>query len=173
MVEAFARAECVLLGFPLYTDSMPGVLKHFIEALEPLVNRKNNPPIGFLVQSGFPEALHSRYVERYLEKLAARLGSPYLGTIIKGNGEGIRVTPPEMNNNLFNNLQALGAGLATNGQLDPELILHTAHPERFPTILGPIFQVFLRLPLSHSYFDDMLKKNGAFEQRFARPFLEG
>ena len=173
MVEAFARAECVILGFPLYTDSMPGVVKHFIEALEPLVNRKNNPPIGFLVQSGFPEALHSRYVERYLEKLAARLGSPYLGTIIKGNGEGIRMTPPEMNNNLFNNLQALGAGFAANGRLDPELILHTAHPERFPTILGPIFQVFLRLPLSHSYFDDMLKKNGAFEQRFARPFLEG
>ena len=83
------------------------------------------------------------------------------------------MTPPEMNNNLFNNLQALGAGLATNGRFDPELILSMAHPERFPTILGPIFQVFLRLPLSHSYFDDMLKKNGAFEQRFARPFLEG
>jgi multimeric flavodoxin WrbA len=172
MVQAFAQSECVLLGFPLYTDSMPGIVKHFIEALEPLVNRKRNPPIGFLVQSGFPEALHSRYVERYLEKLAARLGSPYLGTIVKGNGEGIRVTSPEMNLNLFNNLQALGAGLAANGRLDPEILSHVAHPERFPTIMRPIFQIFVRLPMAHSYFDNMLKQNGVFEQRFARPFAE-
>jgi multimeric flavodoxin WrbA len=172
MVQAFARAECVLLGFPLYTDSMPGVVKHFIEALEPLTGHENNPPIGFLVQSGFPEALHSRYVERYLEKLAARLGSSYLGTIVKGNGEGIRVMPPEMNRNLFDNLQALGAGLAANGRLDPTHLQAIAHPERFPTILGPVFQIFLRLPASHTYFDNMLKQNGVFEQRFARPFAE-
>ena len=90
MVQAFAGAECVLLGFPLYTDAMPGMVKHFIEALEPLAGRKDNPSLGFLVQSGFPEGLHSRYVERYLEKLAERLGCPYLGTIVKGNGEGVR-----------------------------------------------------------------------------------
>jgi multimeric flavodoxin WrbA len=94
MVQAFAKAESALLGFPLYTDAMPGIVKHFIEALEPLVGRSDNPPLGFLVQSGFPEGLHSRYVERYLEKLAARLGSPYLGTIVKGGGEGTRVMPP-------------------------------------------------------------------------------
>jgi NAD(P)H-dependent FMN reductase len=76
MGSVFAQAECALLGFPLYTDAMPGVVKHFLEALEPLVGRPGNPPVGFLVQSGFPEGLHSRFVERYLEKLAARLGSP-------------------------------------------------------------------------------------------------
>jgi multimeric flavodoxin WrbA len=73
-VQAFAAAECVLIGLPLYTDAMPGSVKQFFEALEPLAGRKGNPPVGFLVQSGFPEGLHSRYVERYLEKLAARLG---------------------------------------------------------------------------------------------------
>ena len=172
MVQAFADAQCVIFGFPLYTDAMPGVVKHFIEALEPLVGRANNPPIGFVVQSGFPEGLHSRYIERYLEKLAARLGSPYLGTVVKGNGEGTRVMPPEMNQRLFTNLQALGAGLATNGWFDPELLKAIAHPERFPAILGPVFQLFLRLPIAHSYFDGMLKKNNAYEQRFARPYTE-
>jgi len=82
-VQAFAEAECAWLGFPLYTDAMPGIVKHFIDALEPLAGRKNNPPLGFLVQSGFPEGLHSRYVERYLEKLAARLGSPTWGRLSK------------------------------------------------------------------------------------------
>ena len=39
---------------------------------------------AFLVQSGFSEALHSRGLERYLAKLARRLGSPYAGTIVRG-----------------------------------------------------------------------------------------
>jgi len=146
------------------------MVKHFIEALEPLVGRKDNPPLGFVVQSGFPEGLHSRYVECYLEKLAARLGSPYLGTVVKGNGEGVRIMPPETTQGLFSNLQAVGASLAKSGRFDPVALKAIAHPEKFPTILGPIFRIFVRLPVAHSYFDDMLKKNGAYEQRFARPF---
>ncbi len=170
-VQAFAEAECTWIGFPLYTDSMPGSVKRFFEALEPLIGRKNNPPVGFVVQSGFPEGLHSRYVERYLEKLAARLGSPYLGTIVKGNGEGVRIMPSEMTRSLFDDLRALGAGLARDGRLDREILAHIATPERFPAYLGPVFQVFVRLPVAHSYFDGMLKKNGAYARRFARPFL--
>ena len=170
-VQAFADAECVILGFPLYTDAMPGIVKHFIEALEPLVGRANNPPLGFVVQSGFPEGLHSRYVERYLEKLAARLGSPYLGTVVKGNGEGTRIMPEHMTQELFAHLQAVGAGLAARGHFDPAVLAQLTHPERYPAILGPIFQLFLRLPIAHFYFDDMLRKNGAYAQRFAQPFL--
>ncbi|MGD0879281.1 MAG: NAD(P)H-dependent oxidoreductase [Anaerolineales bacterium] len=173
MVQAFATAECVLLGFPLYTDAMPGVVKHFIEALEPLTGRQNNPSIGFLVQSGFPEGLHSRYVERYLERLAERLGCPYLGTIVKGNGEGIRLMPPDATRSLFEELQSLGAGLRQEGKLDPQSLARLAAPERFPAMLGPLFQVFLSLPLAHAYFDDMLKKNDVYVQRFARPFADG
>jgi multimeric flavodoxin WrbA len=170
MVQAFARSECTILGFPLYTDSMPGIVKHFIEALEPLAGGINNPPLGFLVQSGFPEGLHSRYVERYLEKLAARIGSPYLGTIVKGGGEGTRSMPPEMTRTLFANLQALGAGLIANGRFNPQVLKTIAKPERYPAILGPVFHVVLRLPFAHAYFDNMMKQNGAYEKRFARPF---
>jgi multimeric flavodoxin WrbA len=171
-VRAFAEAECAWLGFPLYTDAMPGVVKHFIESLEPLVGRKDNPPLGFLVQSGFPEALHSRFVERYLEKLARRLGSPYLGTIVRGNGEGVRQMPPEANQGLFADLNALGAGLARDGRLVPEVLAHLATPERFPAFMGPFFRVYLRLPAAHGYFDEMLKSNDAYALRFARPFAE-
>ena len=74
-VAAFAEAETVLLGMPLYTDAMPALVMAWIEALAPRVGQAN-PRLGFLVQSGFPEALHSRPLERYLEKLARRLGSP-------------------------------------------------------------------------------------------------
>jgi hypothetical protein len=171
-VQAFARAECAWIGFPLYTDAMPGSVKHFIESLEPLVGRKNNPPVGFVIQSGFPEGLHSRYIERYLEKLAARLDSPYLGTIVKGNGEGVRIMPPEATHDLFGNLQTLGAGLAHHGRLDPQILARIATPESFPTYMVPVFQVFLRMPIANGYFDDMLKKNGAYPRRFARPMIQ-
>ena len=171
-VQAFADAECAFLGFPLYTDAMPGIVKNFIDALQPFAGRKNNPPLGFIVQSGFPEGLHSRYIERYLEKLADRLGSPYLGTIIKGNGEGVRLMSADANQSLFEGLQSLGAGLAAKGRLDTEILTRLAHPERFPSILEPVFKIVLRLPFAHSYFDNMLKKNNVYEWRFAQPFAE-
>lgn len=171
-VRAFESAECVWVGFPLYTDAMPGMVKAFIERLAHLPGRSDNPPIGFLVQSGFPEALHSRYIERYLHKLAARLGSTYLGTIVKGGGEGVRLMPPEANENLFTTLQALGRGFAENGQLDPELLPVVAGVERYPAYMGAFFKVFLRLPAAKLYWDSQLKENGAYGKRNARPFLE-
>jgi hypothetical protein len=139
--------------------------------LEPPTGRATNPPIGFVVQSGFPEGLHLRYIEQYLEKLASRLHSPYLGTVVKGNGEGTRIMPEEANKRLFENLQAIGSGLAKNGNFDAAALKTIAHPEQFPRILGPVFQLFVRLPIAHSYFDEMLKRNGVFEKRFVRPFV--
>jgi multimeric flavodoxin WrbA len=168
--EVFAEAESVWLGFPLYTDAMPGMVKTFIETLEPLRGRKNNPPIGFLVQSGFPEALHSRHIERYLEKLAHRLGAPYLGTIVKGGGEGVRMMPEERNAKLFQALQGLGKGFAQTGQLNPDLLPGVAGVERYPRFLAPVFKLFLRMPTASWYWDSQLKENGVYEDRFARPY---
>jgi multimeric flavodoxin WrbA len=172
MAQAFEDAECAIIGFPLYTDAMPGVVKHFIEALEPLVGRPNNPALGFLVQSGFPEALHSRYVERYLEKLAARLGSPYLGSIVKGGGEGTRMLPINANRRLFENLRALGAGLAAEGRFDPVILQALAKPESYPRVLAPMINLLLRIPIMQFYFDSQMKANQVYEQRFAQPFAD-
>ncbi len=170
-VEAFRQAECVWLGFPLYTDGMPALVKSFIEALEPLKGRENNPPMGFLVQSGFPEGVHSRYVERYLEALASRIGSTYLGTIIKGNGEGTRLMPDKMNRKLFDGLNALGKNLAEKGELDTEIMREIASPEKYPWILGPLFRLFLKTKISHNYFDKLLVENNAYDRRNDRPLL--
>jgi multimeric flavodoxin WrbA len=170
--QRFAEAECVWLGFPLYTDAMPGMVKSFIETLAPLRGRKNNPPVGFLVQSGFPEALHSRYVERYLQKLAARLEAPYLGTIVKGGGEGVRMMPDHMNAELFEALQGLGKGFAQTGGLNIDLLPIVAGVERYPAILAPAFKIYLRLPRASWYWDSQLKQNGVYEERFAKPYAE-
>jgi len=170
--QAFADAECVLLGFPLYTDSMPGLVKAFIETLEVYRHRPGNPPIGFLVQSGFPESTHSRHIERYLEKLADRLGSPYLGTIVKGGVEGIQIMPDGMTRNLYAGLQQIGSAFAQTGRFDPDLLRTLAKPEWYPAYLAPVFKLFVKTPLATSYWDSQLKKNGVYDQRFARPYAD-
>ncbi len=168
--DAFAAAEAVLVGFPLYTDAMPGIVKTFIEALEPLRGRAGNPALGFVMQSGFPEPTHMRHVERYLTKLATRLSSPYLGALIKGGGEGIRLMPDNMNRKLFNQLIALGQSLRTTGQFDPEAVRALSGRERYPAYLIPLFKMLVRTPLLATYWNNQLKANGVFEQRFAQPF---
>ncbi|MGC9396191.1 MAG: flavodoxin family protein [Anaerolineae bacterium] len=170
--DAFAAAEAVLVGFPLYTDAMPGIVKTFIEALEPLRGRSDNPPLGFVMQSGFPESTHMRHVERYLAKLAARLGSPYLGALIKGGGEGIRLMPDKMNRKLFDQLIALGRSLRETGQFAPDAVRKLAGRERYPGYLVPLFKVLSKTPLLAMYWDNQLKENGVYEQRFAQPFIE-
>jgi multimeric flavodoxin WrbA len=170
--KSFAEAECVLLGFPLYTDSMPGLVKVFIETLEPYRDRAGNPPIGFLVQSGFPESTHSRHIERYLERLAARLGSPYLGTIVKGGVEGIQIMPDSMTRKLYTGLHQIGRTFAQTGRFDPDLLRTLAKPEWYPMYLAPFFKLFVKTPLATFYWDGQLKRNGVYEQRFARPYNE-
>jgi hypothetical protein len=128
--------------------------------------------MAFLVQSGFPEAHHSRFVERYLEKLARRLGAGYAGTIVKGGCEPVRLMPDSMNKKLFEGLRGLGRDLAEKGAFDPEKLRALAKPERYPRILAPVFKLLLSIPIAQGYWNSQLKKNEAYDQRFARPFEE-
>ena len=170
-LELFQEAEQVLLAFPLYHDSMPAIVKTFIESLEPLCGRESNPDIGFIVQSGFPEGIHSRYVERYLEKLASRLGCRYIATIIKGGCEGVSRRPARMTKKLFQAFYQLGQIYGETGQFDERLIHKLAQPERFPKLIVPLLKLLLiKIGLVNSYWNSMLKKNNAFEKRYAKPY---
>jgi hypothetical protein len=168
-VEAFKEAEVVLLAFPLYTDCMPGVVKAFIESLEPLCSRAANPALGFLVHSGFPESVHSHFVRRYLEKLSRRLGCRCLGTVIRGRSEGIQVQPKGWNRKLFRRFFELGRIFGETGRFDKQIVEKLARPMRFSKLglLGArlgmkMGQVF--------YWDRMMKEHGALDKRDARPY---
>jgi hypothetical protein len=171
-VEDFAGAPGpVLLAFPLYTDCMPGLVKDFIEDLRPLCGREGLPPALFLVQSGFPEARHSRFVERYLEKLTRRLGCEYLGTMVRGGVEGIQSMPAIMTRKLYGLMEKLGAGLAETGRLDPDFLRRLAQPETLsPTARWLHDNLFYRM--TNSYWNNMLKKNNALHCREDRPFAD-
>ncbi len=169
-VQQFADSEAVILAFPLYTDAMPAIVKTFIEALEPLCGRPDAPRLGFIVQSGFPEPVHSRAVQRYLEKLARRLGCEYLGTAVKGGVEGIQVMPPRMTRNLFNTFYQLGFEFGRTGQFSPDVLNKLAPRERMSPFRLTVFRMMSGIGLANFYWNQQLKRNGAFEKRFDRPY---
>ncbi|MFC1947611.1 flavodoxin family protein [Chloroflexota bacterium] len=170
--EKFRSAEMVLLACPLYTDSMPAIVKTFIESLSALKGRKDNPPIGFLIQSGFPEALHSRPLERYMVKLAKRLGCPLYGTAVRGGIEGIQSMPPYMTKKVFKLFYALGKGFGATGRFDPEIVKKVAGRERFSNAAKITVKIMSVLKLSDIFWNSMLKKNNAYDRRYARPYAE-
>jgi hypothetical protein len=169
-LRRFAEADAVLLGFPLYVDAMPAPVKEFIEGLAPRVGAGRNPALLFLVQSGFPEASHSRPVERLLGKLARRLGSRDLGAIVRPGTEGIRAMPPGWSARLLRPLEALGRGLAVEGRLDAALLAQVARPERIGR--DPLSRLRLAIGrhLAHRFWDQKLRAAGALAERDATPF---
>lgn len=169
--KIFRNSEIVLIVFPLYTDCMPGIVKEFFERV---AEQKLTLPkkIGFIVQSGFPEAIHSIYVERYLEKLTKRLKCEYLGTIIKGGVEGIQIMPPSMTKKLFGRFESLGEYFAKNEAFSPEIKEKLRKPFKMSPIRIFLFSILNKTGLANFYWNTNLKKNNAFNKRFDKPFGE-
>ena len=166
-VRLFSEADLVLLAFPLYTDAMPGIVKTFIESLEPFCDKKGNPDIGFIMQSGFPESAHSRYVARYLEKLAERLGCVCKGTVIRGGVEGIQGQPAPMTRKLFKSFYQLGKFFGHTGKFDDDIVRRLSKPEK----VNKLYSLMVKYIGTNLYWNPLLKKNNTYSKRFARPDL--
>lgn len=169
-VEAFGTADTVVLGMPLYTDSMPGLVKSYVEELAPYVGCDGNPRLGFLVQSGFAEALHSRPLERYLARLATRLECDYAGTIVHGGGERLQVVRDEASKKLWQGLLELGRSLTIDGRFDAEVLTRVAGTERLSPATARLMALWMKVPGAQFYWNGQLKENGAWEKRFATPY---
>ncbi|MBN1485593.1 MAG: NAD(P)H-dependent oxidoreductase [Chloroflexia bacterium] len=172
--QAFAQTEYALLAFPLSMESMPGLVKAFIETLLPLRGWKENPALGFIVHFGLPEALHARPLEKYLRKLSAHLGCRYLGTVIRGGIQELDRLPKQALHQQLRPFRQLGASFGQSGQLDPDLLQQLAHPERLPSYRLLAYRLIQSLwprnRRTHSYWDPLLRENGAFADRFERPY---
>ena len=169
-IEAFRNSEVVIIIFPLYTDCMPGIVKEFFESII-RINLTSSKKVGFIVQSGFPEAIHSIYIERYLEKLTKRLECEYLGTIIKGGVEGIQIMPPFMTKKLYNTFENLGENFAKNHVFQKSIIEKLRNPFKMSLVSRFWFKVFNKLGFTNFYWNSNLKKNNAYSKRFDRPLL--
>jgi len=169
-VEAFSKNNTILFIFPLYTDAMPGIVKEFFEKiyLEPKVKDRK---IGYIVQSGFPESKHSVFLEKYLEKFTTkRLGAIYLGTVIRGGVEGIQIMPPRMTAKLFSSFRDLGEHFASTGEFSDEIKQKLGKPYTLSRKRLIFFRLISLTELNNFYWNSRLRKHGAYEKRFDKPF---
>lgn len=169
--EIFRKSDIVIVIFPLYTDCMPGIVKEFFESIVQL-ELTNSKKIGFIIQSGFPEAIHSIFVERYLKKLTKRIKCEYLGTIIKAGVEGIQIMPPFMTKKLFGRFEDLGEYFAKNEVFSAEIQARLRKPFKMSPMRRFIFRLFSKTGLTNFYWNSNLKRNNAFNKRFDKPFEE-
>lgn len=189
-VRLFGEAECVLIAFPLYHDSMPAPVKDFIEDLAAFCGRANNPPLAFIVQSGFVESVHSEAVERYLARLSVRLGCEYKGTVIRGAGEAVRIVSSQRGfvgklivkfsgltniagvghcldiKKLRRSFYDLGTTFGRTGMLDQKIVAALARPR---TISRLSFW-FANTVTNTLYWNRLLRSNGAYRKRYRRPY---
>lgn len=167
-----ADSEITLIIFPLYTDSMPGIVTAFFEKLQPYIGKMTGKKLGFVVHSGFPEARHSRFVEKYLIWLVKVLDATYMGTVVFGGSEPVRLMPESMQMEKKACFNKIGETMLSEGRFDSTSVKKLAGSEKLSALKLFIYKVMILFGVSNMYWDNELKRNNAFENRFAQPFTK-
>lgn len=163
-------ADISLVIFPLYTDSMPGIVTAFIEKLQPYIGKMSGKKLGFVVHSGFSEANHSRFVEKYLIGLTKLLGADYMGTAVLGGSEPIRLMPDSMQKKTKELFNRLGESMINEGAFESDAIKKLVRVEKLTGFQLMAHKILAKTGLLNIYWNSELKKNHAYERRFARPY---
>lgn len=166
----FRESENILLAFPLYVDSVPGVVKQFIETIGNFDGSDKN--IWFFVHSGFPEAIHCEGLVRYLELLSKRWKMNYKGTILKPGTEQIRMRPMKKNSKLFRDFEELGRGVEQTGLFNQEILERFKQPYLYPRNALPVIRLMSKVGIIDRYWNKALKKNKVYDRRFDTPLLD-
>jgi multimeric flavodoxin WrbA len=166
--EDFKNNSRNIFVFPLYIHSMPSIVMKFFEQLKPLSSENQ---MTFVVQSGFSESAQSHYLRSYLTLFVKRLGAAYGGTVIKGGVEGIQMQPEKANRKLFDKFNQLGREIMKDGAVSDALINELAGSIHLKKSEIVLFRIISKTGLTNFYWDMQLKKNGAFKERFSRPYV--
>jgi len=171
-LESFLDADEVVFAFPLYTDSMPGLVKAFFESIA-LADRARlqGKRVAFVIQSGFPEGIHTEALANYLARVCERLGFVHLGTLRRGGMEAIRMMPPRSVARTQARFVQAGQELGARGSFSPERIRTMAGPRTFGWTGRTVVRLLGTVGLTNYYWNHMLKKHGAFDRRFDTPYL--
>jgi hypothetical protein len=177
-LDAFLAADEAVIVMPLYTDQAPGIFVRFVDGIADRLGadragteaRLRGKRVGFVVQSGFPESIHSETLRDWLLRLCERLGFQSLGVAIKGGVEGIRMQPEGSRGKLKGRFMALGAAMGRGEVFPAEILERMARPRKFGPLLRLAARALMPTGLMNFYWNYMLKKHGAWERRFDAPY---
>lgn len=167
LLSLLAQFDHIIVFLPNYIHAVPGDTLDFLYSL-PVGDGSQS--LGFVIQSGYPEGVESELASRLLANLTARLHYGYLGTVIKGECAGMAIMP-ERFTKLVKQFTEFGALYARTGRFDPQCCEKFASPyriSRMQTLLANAIN-----PLGNYLgWGSILKKNNAYRQRRATPYLD-
>ena len=165
-VDIIQNADTILFVFPLYTDAMPGLVKEFMERMY----RKDfsGKKAAFFIHSGFPEAVHLRMLEKYCVYFAKLCGMELLGVAVMGGSEGGLPSDKKANKDRrVKAMKIVGQNIRNQKKFDEGALKTLMRFEKFNKITLIILKI---LPLD-VFWNAVIKKNGAYEKRYDRPYL--
>lgn len=169
LAQYIKQFDTVLIVMPLYIHAMPSGVMELIEYMEPAIYGKQ--AIGFMIQAGFPESAHEKYITDYFESLAKKLNYQYIGTVVKG-GTAFMYRAPERFKKLYKMLAELGSIFEKTGTFDEKITKTLGEPYRFSKFELVIIRFIKKLGLMDYEWNKMLKENNALEHAFDRPFSD-
>lgn len=169
-ISVCEKADAILFVFPLYVDSMPGIVKLFMETLCRQAHLERNIQISYIIHSGFPEGIHTSVLIPYLGKYTHRLGARYMGTIARGGSESLRINGSIMQERYLHSFYLVGKYYAENHCHDHDLTKKLQQPFRFNTVLRFIVKIMYLTGFLNRYWNRQLKQNHAFRDRNDHPY---
>lgn len=167
LIEYLRQFERIILITPNYIHAVPSGTLDFLYAL-PKANK--NQSIGFIIQSGYPEASESEIIGRFFKKLASRRGYGYLGTIVKGECAGLAIMPQKFDK-LKEKFAQFGVLYEQTGCFDKGYAKDFAEPY---VLSKPQMWFFNRVNPIGNYlgWHKIMKSNRAFDHRLDTPYLD-
>lgn len=86
------RCDHLLLVFPLYVDSLPVTLLHFLKTLEEHLPQ-HKPTVSVLINCGFLEPAQNDVAVKMIQCFCQNFGFPFGSSLKIGGGEAILTTP--------------------------------------------------------------------------------
>ena len=165
--NAFEQNDHILIAFPLYVESIPGILLEFLSGLTP--KQAPGTKLAFLIQGGFPEASQSRCCEAFLETLPAQLGCDYAGTLIKGDMFGTSLVDEKNREKMLAPFTLMGRTFAQTGCFEKAAVDAFAGSEYMPE---KQIRMYNRVGkhISRFFMGHIARKLGCKEKLDARPY---
>ncbi len=166
--QAFYESQFVLFAFPLFVESLPGIMLEFLEEIDPK-QYQGKIKLAFLVHGGFEEASQLRCCEEYLEVLPGMLQCEYAGTLLKGGTFMLRITPEKAHQTLEKAFEQMGESFARKQKFEKAEVTEFAKPEYYSSAKCKMYN--LMMPMEKIMFDRIAKSQfGCTEPLDARPY---
>lgn len=169
-IEHLSEQDKIVIIYPLYVDAMPGLVMEFFEKLYANKDLCSGKDFLFILHCGFPEHNHLLNMVDYHKTLVNKLGGNSAETIMTPGSEGVRLMPDSMNKKRKEGLENLIQSFRNNESLNHEILVKLAGYRKPSKLRIFMFKVFSLTGLTNIYWNNQLKKNKVYKERFAKPY---